>query len=106
MPRAAALTLETSVIVYDALFLALSEDTDTPGGWVDVRYADNRKPGWSSHGPYCSSPHETYLEDALASVMSGRPGTWRTRLWLDCAAGYSRHKVSAPAGPFSSPQPR
>jgi len=43
----------------------------TLGEWIDARYADNQKPGWSIHGPYCSSPHETYLEDALASVMSG-----------------------------------
>src|SRR5215210_4466181 len=71
-----------------------------PRVWIDARYADNRKPGWSSHGPYCSSPHETYLEDALASVMSGRPGTCRTRLRLDCAAGYSPRTVSPPAGLF------
>ena len=29
MPRAVELTFETSVIVYDALFLALGEDADT-----------------------------------------------------------------------------
>jgi predicted nucleic acid-binding protein len=29
MPRAVELTFETSVIVYDALFLALAEDADT-----------------------------------------------------------------------------
>ncbi len=29
MPRAAEITLESGVIVYDALFLALAEDADT-----------------------------------------------------------------------------
>src|ERR687886_2800894 len=71
-----------------------------PGEWIDARYVDNRKPGWSFHGAYCSSPHETYLEDALASAMGGRPGRCRTRLRLDCAAGYSPRTVSAPAGLF------
>lgn len=62
MPRAVELALETGVIVYDALFLALAEETNT----VMVT-ADDKLLGTLKGTPYSRLAHDLANLDALIS---------------------------------------
>jgi predicted nucleic acid-binding protein len=63
MPRAVELTFETGVIVYDALFVALAEDADTP-----VVTADGKLLKALEDTPYARLAYP--LADSLASSAS------------------------------------